>query len=146
MEKTNPVEFGPSELPKEVIETLKVEEQEEPAEHKTQTLLQKIQSLKVGEKIQLAMKGGREIRSILVRDSSKEVVAAVLENQKISDSEIELITKQKTSSEEVLRIISKKKEWLKKYSILYALVTNPKTPPGAALSNIRHIKTKGLNH
>ncbi|MBI4709610.1 MAG: hypothetical protein HY759_00610 [Nitrospirae bacterium] len=144
MEKTNPVEFGPSELPKEVIETLKVEEQEEPAEHKTQTLLQKIQSLKVGEKIQLAMKGGREIRSILVRDSSKEVVSAVLENQKISDSEIELITKQKTSSEEVLRIISKKKEWLKKYSILYALVTNPKTPPGAALSNIRHIKTKDL--
>lgn len=144
MEKTNPIEFGPSDLTTQVIETLKVEEKEEPTEHKTQTLLQKIQSMKVGEKIQLAMKGGREIRSILVRDSSKEVVSAVLENQKISGSEIELIAKQKTSTEEVLRIISKKKEWLKNYSILYALVTNPKTPPGAALSNIRSIKTKDL--
>lgn len=144
MEETNPVVFGPSDIPKEVIETLRIEEKEEPAERKTQTLLQKIQSMKVGEKIQLAMKGGREIRSILVRDSSKEVVSAVLENQKISESEIELIAKQKTSTEEVLRIISKKKEWLKNYTILYALVTNPKTPPGAALSNIRSIKTKDL--
>ncbi|MBI5049639.1 MAG: hypothetical protein HZC11_01880, partial [Nitrospirae bacterium] len=113
-------------------------------EGKKQTLLMKLQQMKVGEKIQLAMKGGREIRSILIRDTSKEISTAVLENLKITLSEIEILAKQKTTPEELLRIISKNREWIKNYSIMLALVTNPKTPPGVALSFIRLLKRKDL--
>ncbi|NIP40989.1 MAG: hypothetical protein GTN39_05750, partial [Candidatus Aenigmarchaeota archaeon] len=98
-------------------------------ERRAQSLFQTVQRLKVGEKIQLALRGSREIRSILLRDASKEVVMTVLENPKITDSEIEILAKQKTTQDEVIRTIANKREWLKKYSIVHSLVTNPKTPP-----------------
>lgn len=112
--------------------------------HRTQSLLQRIQKLKVGERIQLALKGGREIRSILLRDTNKEVMLSVLDNPKISESEIELIAKQKTTPDEIIRTIAKKKEWLKNYSIAYAIVTNPKTPIAISLKYMYNLKLKDL--
>ncbi len=112
--------------------------------HRTQSLLQKIQKLKVGERIQLALKGGREIRSILLRDTNKEVMLSVLDNPKISESEIELIAKQKTTPDEIIRTIAKRKEWLKNYSIIYAIVTNPKTPIAISLKYMYNLKLKDL--
>lgn len=112
--------------------------------HRAQSLLQKIQKLKVGERIQLALKGGREIRSILLRDTNKEVMLSVLDNPKISESEIELIAKQKTTPDEIIRTIAKKKEWLKNYSIVYAIVTNPKTPIAISLKYMYNLKLKDL--
>ncbi len=113
-------------------------------EIRTLSLLQRIQKLKVGERIQLALKGGREIRAVLLRDANKEVVLTVLENPKITEQEIELIAKQKTSSDELIRAVAKKKEWLRTYSIVYALVTNPKTPIAIALKFIHNLKLRDL--
>jgi len=109
-----------------------------------QNLLQKIQTLSVGERLKLALKGGREIRSILLKDSNKQVMLGVLDNQKITESEIELIAKSRQVPEEALRTISKNREWLKNYSIAFALVTNPKTPPGIAVTLISGLKIKDL--
>jgi hypothetical protein len=111
---------------------------------KPQKLLQRIQTLSVGERLQLALKGGREIRSILVKDSNKQVMLSVLDNQKITDSEIELIAKSRQVPEEALRIISKNREWLKNYAITFALATNPKTPPGISVTLISSLKVKDL--
>jgi hypothetical protein len=109
-----------------------------------QNLLQRILSLTVGERLQLAMKGGREIRSILVKDTNKEVMLSILENQKITESEVELIARSRSVPDEALRRISKNREWLKNYSITFALVTNPKTPPGIAVTLISSLKLKDL--
>ncbi len=113
-------------------------------ERRTLSLLQRIQKLKVGERMQLALKGGKEIRTILLRDANKEVTLNVLDNPKITESEIELIAKQKTSSDELIRAVAKKKEWLRNYSIVYALVTNPKTPIAIALKFIHNLKLRDL--
>ncbi len=113
-------------------------------QQRTQSLLQKIQKLKIGERIQLAHRGSREIRSILLRDPIREVMLTVLENPKITDSEIEIIAKQKTTSDEVIRKIAKKRECLKNYSIVHALVRNPKTPITISLQYINHLRTKDL--
>lgn len=113
-------------------------------EHRTQTLLQRIQRLKLGDKIQLALKGSREIRAILLRDPNKEVAAAVFENPKITENEIEIMAKQKTTPEEVLRMIAKKREWMKKYSIIHAVVINPKTPPAIAVTYVNSLRPKDL--
>lgn len=109
-----------------------------------ENLLQKIQKMRVGEKIQLALRGGRDIRTILVRDTSKEVMLTVLENPKITESEIEIMAKQKTTREEILRAITKKREWLKNYSIVHALVTNPKTPSAMSTKYMFTLKVKDL--
>jgi TusA-related sulfurtransferase len=119
-------------------------EDENVREQRTQSLLQRIQKMRVGERIQLALRGSRDIRSILIRDPNKGVMLTVLENHRITDSEIEIIAKQKTSHEEALRAIANKREWLKNYSIVLALVTNPKTPIPIAMKHVLSIRTKDL--
>lgn len=113
-------------------------------EEREKTLLQKIQRLSVSEKLLLALRGGKEVRSILLRDPNKEIALNVLENPKITETEIETIARSRSISDEALRKISKKREWMKNYNIVLALVTNPKTPAGLAVSLVNELKTKDL--
>ncbi len=117
---------------------------EEMEERKRESLLVKIQRLPVPKRRLLAMRGGREIRSILIKDTNKDVVLSVLENPKITESEIEMIARQRSIPEEALRIIANNRDWMKNYSIIQALVTNPKTPPGVAVGFVSALKTKDL--
>lgn len=119
-------------------------EEDETVKYRTETLLQRIQKMKVGERIQLALRGSREIRTILIRDTSNEVMLMVLQNPKMSGSELELIAKQRTTSEDILRAIAKKREWVKNYSIIHALITNPKTPVRISLNYIHVLRQKDL--
>jgi hypothetical protein len=130
----------PAVPPKEMV---KVEVPQDKEIH-AQSLLQKIQKLTVAQRIQLALRGGRDIRNILAKDPNKEVSLSVLENAKITETEVEMIAKNRFSLEEALRRISKNREWMKKYSVLLALVTNPKTPPGISVALVTEIKTKDL--
>jgi hypothetical protein len=113
-------------------------------EFRKESLQQKVQRLNVSERVQLALKGGREIRGILARDPNKEVLLGILENGKITESEIEMMAKNRSALEEVLRRISKNREWMKKYPIVYALVTNPKTPPGVAVTFVSSLRVRDL--
>ncbi|MEW6213864.1 MAG: hypothetical protein AB1478_01465 [Nitrospirota bacterium] len=126
---------------KPLSEIAKVERAPEVRAH---NFLQKIQKLSVPERIHLALRGGREIRSILIKDPNKEVVMTVLENPKITETEIEMIARSRSIYEEALRKITKKKEWMKNYAIVLALVTNPKTPPNIAVTLAIELKTKDL--
>jgi hypothetical protein len=123
---------------------VKVEKAKETREGRAESLTSKIQSLSISARIQLALKGGREIRSILARDSNKEVMLSVLENGKVTESEIEMIARNRQVIEEALRRISRNREWMKTYAIVHALVTNPKTPPGIAVTHVSDLKTKDL--
>jgi hypothetical protein len=123
------------------VTSIKVHEHPEDRE---QTLLQRIQKLSVSERILLALRGGKEARSILLRDPNKEVALNVLENPKITETEVEAIARLRSISEEALRKITKKREWMKNYNIIFALVTNPKTPAGIAVSLVSELKTKDL--
>jgi hypothetical protein len=69
----------------------------------------------------------------------------LLENGKITESEIELMAKNRSAMEEVLRKISKNREWMKKYAIAFAIVTNPKSPAGIAVTFVSSLKTKDLS-
>lgn len=117
---------------------------EDAQQARSKGLLQQIQRLNVGERVRLAMRANREVRNILIRDSHKEVVMKVLENPKITDSEIELAAKNPQLPEEALRFIAKKKEWIRKYPIMVALVSNPKTPPGISMQYIGNLRTPDL--
>lgn len=110
-------------------------------------LSSQIQSLSVSEKIKLALRsGGKEVRSILLKDSNKQVVLSALENPLITDSEVEATARNRSVPEEALRTIAKNREWMKNYSIIIALVTNPKTPPGVAVRFVNNLRTIDLRH
>jgi hypothetical protein len=128
----------PAKQPSEIVKVRK------PPEVRAQGILQRIQKLSVSERIHLALRGGKEIRTILLRDPSKEVVLTVLENPKITENEIELAARSRSISDEVLRKITKKREWMKNYGIILALVTNPKTPPGISVPLVSELKTRDL--
>ncbi len=121
-----------------------VEKPKQAEEERKIGLLQKIEKLSVGERIALALRGGQEIRSILLKDSNKEVVLTVLKNPKITETEVELVAHSRNVPEDALRAIHKSREWLKNYSIILALVNNPKTPPGIAITLVTSLRTKDI--
>jgi hypothetical protein len=134
----------PVPIRKAAKEAEETEEERHKRVQKAETLLHKISKLTVGERVHLAMKGGKEIRSILLKDSSKEVVKKVLENPRMTESEVELISKSRSVTEDALRIIAKKKEWMKNYTIMTGIVTNPKTPGGIAMQFVKNLTVKDL--
>jgi len=114
---------------------------EAPAEPAEPTVMS---SLPVLARMKLAMKGTREQRAVLVRDSNKLVAAAVLSSPKVNEAEIEAFTKMGNVSEDVLRIIGQNRAWTKNYGIILGLCRHPKTPPAIAMSFVQRLTEKDL--
>ena len=100
----------------------------EPDKGKRMSLFQRVSKLNVVERIQLAIKGDREVRMLLIRDRNKLVQRAVLISPKLTDAEVESFAGMTSVSEEVLRIIAGHRAFIKNYSVVRALMFNPKTP------------------
>lgn len=108
-------------------------------EPKRLNALQKINSLDVKGRIQLALKGNKEERSLLIRDGTKVVALAVLEAPKLSDGEVEKFASQKNVLEAVLRQIPLKRRFMKNYIVVRNLVANPRTPLDLGLGLMKHL-------
>jgi hypothetical protein len=115
-------------------------------EPKRENTLQKINSLDVKGRIQLALKGSKEERSILIRDGSKVVALAVLEAPKLSDGEVEKIASQKNVLEAVLRQIPLKRRFMKNYIVVRNLIFNPRTPLDLSLGLMKNLLTQDLKN
>ncbi|MDP2168259.1 MAG: hypothetical protein Q8J64_08015 [Thermodesulfovibrionales bacterium] len=127
------------------LEEIKKRELAKSKEVRGQSVAQKVQKLGVSDRIRLAIRGGREIRSLLLKDTNKEVVLTVLDNPKLTETEVEMIARSRNVPDEALRIVARNREWMKNYSILLALITNPKTPAGIAVGFISSLKKKDLS-
>jgi hypothetical protein len=114
--------------------------------HERGSALQKISRLDIKGRIQLAMKGNKEERSLLIRDGTKVVALAVLESPKLSDGEVERFASQKNVLEAVLRGIPLKRRFVKHYGIVRNLVFNPRTPLDVSLGLVKHLLTQDLRH
>ena len=113
---------------------------------KRENTLQKINSLDVKGRIQLALKGSKEERSILIRDGTKVVALAVLEAPKVSDGEVEQFASQKNVLEAVLRQIPLKRRFMKNYIVVRNLVFNPRTPLDLSLNLMKNLLTQDLKN
>jgi hypothetical protein len=116
----------------------------EPA--KRENTLQKVKSLDVKGRIQLALKGNKEERSLLIRDGTKVVALAVLDAPKLSDGEVEKFASQKNVLEAVLRQITLKRRFMKNYIVVRNLVANPRTPLDLALGLMKNLLTQDLKN
>ncbi|HEV2117247.1 MAG TPA: hypothetical protein VGR48_14545 [Terriglobales bacterium] len=113
-------------------------------EKKAKSVLQKIAALKVGERVQLAMKGSKDERFILVRDGAKVVPQAVLESPKLTDTEAEMFASMKNVQEVVFRGLSSKRKFVKNYRIQRNLAFNPKVPIDLALGLVNNLLLSDL--
>jgi hypothetical protein len=117
-----------------------------PEDEKRGSVLQKIARLDVKGRIQLAVKGTKEERSILVRDGTKIVALAVLDSPKISDGEVEKFATQKNVLEAVLRSIPMKRRFAKNYAVVRNLTFNPRTPLDVGLGLMKNLLVQDLKH
>ena len=108
--------------------------------------MQKINRLDVKGRIQLALKGNKEERSLLIRDGTKVVALAVLEAPKLSDGEVEKFALQKNVLEAVLRQIPLKRRFMKNYIVVRNLVANPRTPLDLGLGLMKHLMVQDLKN
>jgi hypothetical protein len=103
-----------------------------------------IQNMTIPQKIKLAIAGGKDARGLLIRESSKMIALAVLDNPRITIGEIEFFAKSTNMSEDVIRKIGINNEWSKKNSVVSALVSNPKTPVGISMGFIHRLNDREL--
>lgn len=103
------------------------------------TLSQRVARLRTNQKIMLAIKGGKEERTILIREANRLIQVNVMRNGRITEGEVAYIAQMRTVNEEVLRIIAGNREWMKKYPITKALVLNPRTPLPVAMTHFKRL-------
>src|SRR6266478_3072293 len=116
----------------------------EPDAAKRETLLQKISRLRVVERVQMAMKGTREARGVLIRDSCKVVQRAVLQSPQLTAREVESFAGMTSVSDETLRLIASHRKFRKNYTVTKALINNPKTPLQVSLHLLPTITPQDL--
>jgi hypothetical protein len=103
-----------------------------------------LSALPVIDRIKLAMKGTREQRSQLVRDTNRLVAAAVLSSPKLTESEVEQFTKLGNVSDDVLRTIGMNRGWAKNYGVVLGLCRHPKTPPAISMQMVHRLSERDL--
>lgn len=108
------------------------------------SLIRRIMFMNTKDRMKLAMKGDREARGILVRDSNKVVCSAVVKNPRITEQEVENIASMRTVAEEVLRIIAMNRSWARSYPIIHNLARNPRSPIPTVMNILPRIRTKDL--
>lgn len=110
------------------------------------SLIRRIMFMNARDRMKLAMKGDREARGILIRDSNRVVSTAVINNPRITDHEVENIAAMRTVADEVLRIIALNRAWARSYPIIHNLVRNPRTPIPTVVGTLPRIHTKDLKN
>jgi hypothetical protein len=109
------------------------------------TAVQRLAAMSFTERLKAAMKGTREIRAILIRDTNKMIAAAVLSSPMLTAPEVESFARMANVSEDVLRTIGTNRAWLKNYSVVLALAKNPKTPVALSMNLIQRLGDRDLN-
>lgn len=117
---------------------------DEKKDEKAMSSLQRLFSLKTGQKIKAALTEDSQTRSFLIRDPNRLVSLAVLGSPKITEAEIEGIAGMKNVSDEVLRRIGNNRDWTKKYTVINSLVKNPRTPLPIAMGFISRLQPRDI--
>ena len=105
---------------------------------------QELQEMTVADKIKMALTGDKEWRTLLIRESNKQVNTAVLKNPRISEGEILTVAKNRSSSDELIRIILLNRDWVKLYEMKKALVIHPRTPLQTAVRYMAFLSEKDI--
>ena len=116
----------------------------EPDVKKRETLLQKMAKMNIVQRMQRAVKGGREERLFLIKDPNKIVQRAVLQSPRLTDLEVEGFSAMAHVSTEVLRIISMNRAFMKSYVVAKNLTKNPKTPLDISLHLLPRLTPQDL--
>ena len=109
-----------------------------------ETATQKLAKMGFSDRLKAAVRGSREMRTLLIRDPNKMIAAAVLSSPKLSEPEIEAFARMASISDEILRIIGSNRAWTKNYNVILGLTKNPKTPLALTLNFMPRLSSRDL--
>ena len=78
----------------------------------------------------------------LVQDRNRLVSSAVLKSPKTRDADAEAIANMKSVSEDVLRAIAFRRNWMRHYGIMRAIVKNPRSPLDVTLALVARLNVR----
>lgn len=110
----------------------------------TQSTFARLVNMNIKEKVLCALKGTREERAILINSRNRLVVRAVLGSPKLSESEVEKFSGMRTVDSEVLRVINRNARWMRRYQVVWQLVSNPKTPVDLGMRLVNRLNSRDL--
>lgn len=105
---------------------------------------QLIEKMNAPQRIRLALVGSRSDRSILLRDTRRVVYMSVVRSPKITLSEVEQICTSKSVPDDMIAYCAKRRDWIRYYPVMVALVNNPKCPLPDAVTFLRQLRPNDL--
>jgi hypothetical protein len=121
-----------------------IDEPDEPPPPAARSLYAQILTMSVAAKIKLALRGNKDARMILIRDTNKMIRRLIMLNPRISDAEVISVCRNRSADEELLRLVSERREWMRNYQVRLSLCTNPKTPIVIALRQLTFLSERDL--
>jgi hypothetical protein len=92
------------------------------------SLHQQLATMTTAQKIQLALKGDRTARLLLLKDINKTLHTFLLQNPRITLDEVKFMARFKQTSAEALETIAGNPDYVRHQAVVAALVRNPRTP------------------
>jgi hypothetical protein len=122
------------------------EEEGEVTEQARRTIEQKVRDLTTPQKVALATKGNKTVRSLFMRDTNRLVALAAVTSPAITESEVISTAQSRTVHTDVISHIAKDKKnnWVRNYQVKVALVNNPKTPLPEAMKLVPTLNPRDL--
>jgi hypothetical protein len=122
------------------------EEEGEPTEQARRTVEQMVRELTTPQKVALATKGNKTVRSLFMRDTNRLVAIAAVTSPAVTESEIIATAQARTVHSDVIAHIAKDKKnnWVRNYQVKVALVNNPKTPLPEAMKLVPTLNPRDL--
>ncbi|MFL6197374.1 MAG: hypothetical protein ACJ75H_24520 [Thermoanaerobaculia bacterium] len=108
-------------------------------------LTSRLPQLAVGEKMSIARRAGAGILSQLRHDPSPQVIAALLDNPRLTEGLLAPVVNGRTTPPAILDLIAADRRWGVRYALRLSLVRNPSTPLKTAwrlLEALRRIDLK----
>lgn len=98
-----------------------------------QRLLERLPGLAVGEKMAVARGAGPAVLATLRHDPTPRVIAALLENPRLTEGILVPLAASEQASPQALAVVAGSPKWASRYPVRFALCRNPHTPLASAL-------------
>lgn len=109
-------------------------------------VFRRIANMNVKERVNLAQKGTKEERRILIADANRIVSMAVLKCESLTPAEVETFCTMRHLATELFHEIASSREWIKRPKIQLALVHNPAVPLAISLPLIKYLSMRDLRN
>ncbi len=123
----------PAQAPQEVMDTQVDPPKPDLELNETAKLEAELATMSVNQKMQLAMKGDRAARALLLKDPNKNIQSFIIQNPRITLDEVKYLAGFRQANADVLNAIAAHRDWTQNPGVVAALVRNPKTPGPTAV-------------